>query len=418
MPDPQAPAVDPQVQRLMDAGVSDDDIVFFLKQRKASAPPAPPTKPTTAMEQLTAKGLNPMGTGHALQDALAHPVQTGAMLGGLAAAPLTGGLSVPAAMGLSGLAAAGGAGYGMLAKGVRTGDFGTPSANAKTLAQQGAYGAAGEGVGRLGTEAAMLTGRGLYRAGLLPTNAVSMKYPDLVKAGVENKVPITEGGYTKAIGIKKAAQATKATNLAAADPVVSYTAPQVAHEPVQAMMADAAKMRKAGLGERAGKYADQVSEFIANNPQPLNATELDAIKGTLDDSAGLAFRKLKQQMPLSAKERYTVEMIGGAKKLLANDVANYKASNKDIMDATGLATALKRRVYGSGANQGMENALTETALALGHPAAIPIRVASMPPVLGGLGIGAYQIGKQVGPSATTALKALLAMLGPESTPQP
>lgn len=74
-----------------------------------------------------------------------NPAQAGAMTGGALAAPLTGGMSLPAAMAIVGGGSALGAGAGQLASGE------TPSLG--TMAKEGAIGATGTGVVRLGAPA-------------------------------------------------------------------------------------------------------------------------------------------------------------------------------------------------------------------------------------------------------------------------
>lgn len=85
-----------------------------------------------------------------LEYAYKHPVQAGAAIGGVAAAPFSGGASLIPAMAASGLGAAGGAGLGSIVS-AAMGREDTPATAtdvAKTMATEGALGAAGEGMGR------------------------------------------------------------------------------------------------------------------------------------------------------------------------------------------------------------------------------------------------------------------------------
>lgn len=104
-----------------------------------------------------------------------HPVQAGAIAGGLAAAPLTGGTSIPASMAAAGLGGAGGAGLGMML-GAAKGDPGipsTPSGVLGTMATEGGYQAAGEGAGRAVMQGALRLAPRLMQSALKPTQALA-----------------------------------------------------------------------------------------------------------------------------------------------------------------------------------------------------------------------------------------------------
>ena len=143
--------------------------------------------------------LPPMlrGAQGVLRFAKANPVQAGAIAGGLASAPFTGGMSIPASMGLAGLGAAGGAAYGQLAKGATTGDFGTPSGNAAQIAKEGALGAGGEGFGRAAGQALRFAGRVVYKSALRPAMALQRDFGDIAATGLREGVPVTDAGAAR-----------------------------------------------------------------------------------------------------------------------------------------------------------------------------------------------------------------------------
>jgi len=418
------PDIDAQVHRLMAAGASDDDIVFFLKnQPKVDAPskPAmPPPDPAPGfLDRMGALASNP-GAGKAAQAGAAlmsyvgkNPVQAGAMAGGLATAPFTGGLSIPAAMAATGMASAAGAGAGALTKQAVTGEA-DPNLG-QTMAVQGALGAGGEGVGQVVGRGAAMLGKGLYRAAALPIKQFG-KYGDQIQQGLDRGVLVSQGGLAKATRLKDAAQTTKADALALRGRLgVVHDAGAIARDAGGPLAADAAKMSRAGYGDRSGAYADQLSEFVAQNPQgSLTPTALDEVKQTWDNAAGPAFQKMRMKESLSPSDRYTVEMTGAARRAQESAVPGYTAMNREIMTNEGLRRMVNRRVNptAGGGNQGLENAMTMAATAMAGPAAIPARLAMLPPVLSAAGIAAYKGAKLGQPGATAVLKALLAMLGP------
>jgi hypothetical protein len=136
------------VERMVRAGENEDDIANVIRHY---------TPPQTATAHP--EGVKPsmdIGGPRMLLDAVkrigsdvygaatAHPATTGALIGGTAAAPFTGGMSLLPAAGLMGLASAGGAGYGLAAKGLATGESASATENAKTMATEGALGSLGE----------------------------------------------------------------------------------------------------------------------------------------------------------------------------------------------------------------------------------------------------------------------------------
>ena len=159
-----------------------------------------------------------------------HPAAAGAMAGGLVAAPFTGGLSIPAALGASGAAGAGGAAAGLgldkLLGGEATRDMTLPQA-AKTIAVEGASTAAGEGVGRgLGTVARWGANK-LMDAAAGGQRAIRQRFADVDVADVLNRFginPTTGRGRLKADRLRNTAinertAMTRAADAAGAPPI-------------------------------------------------------------------------------------------------------------------------------------------------------------------------------------------------------
>jgi hypothetical protein len=343
-----------------------------------------------------------MGAGKA---ALDHPVQTGAMLGGLAAAPFTGGASLLAA----GAGAAGGAGIGSIVNAARGGENGPSSALGvlKTMAGQGAAGLAGQGIGSGIAKGAQLAGRGLYRAGLLPIQQVLGKYGDIVKTGVEEAIPVSKGGAQKIANVRAGRTAAKKDALNLADENVTFRAKGITDDAMSQLDDKATSLDIAGEGDPSPVFQKRMDTFAAKNPDgTLTPSRLERIKSTLDDRNGAAYMKARKREPLTPKEESRLALTQAAGRAQETAVPGYRDMNKGIMDAVGLEKAIQRRTSGTGGNQGLENAMTM----LGGASAIPARLLMLPPVLSGAGIGLYQAGKHIAKPAEGALRALLAAL--------
>jgi hypothetical protein len=142
----------------------------------------------------------------------------------------------------------------------------------------------------------------------------------------------------------------------------------------------------------------------------MTPQQLEAVKRTLDDRLGGAYQNIRQRKPVSGREMSRLALSQTASRAQESAVPGYRAMNKDIMDAAGLESAIKRRVQGSAGNQGLENALAATAATVSS-AAIPARLAMLPPVLTGAGIAADRAGQAVAsPASTLLLRALIAQL--------
>lgn len=155
-------------------------------------PQAPPTHPHARVGELVKSLMAWMA---------AHPIETGAMVGGTAAVPLTGGASLLPSMAAAGLGGAGGAGLGAIV-GAATGAEGptTPTGVLGTMAAQGATMAAGEGVG-VGVARGLSAGgqavyRSLLKPSLSPKNIGEAR--TIVQTAIDEAIPIDGRGVGKA----------------------------------------------------------------------------------------------------------------------------------------------------------------------------------------------------------------------------
>jgi hypothetical protein len=395
-----------------DAPPSEQDVLAAIG-RQPEVPQTAPSQPSRVDSLLADNPAAPWMTRAGLGLARIikrNPVTAGAMAGGLLAAPLTGGASVPAAMAASGLGAAGGAGVGLIAEQVGTGKPRTAGDVARTMATEGALGAAGEGVGRLAGAGLKALGRGAYRVALAPTQATLGKYGDVVGEGLETATPVSIKGLGKATASKTARITTKKAALREADDRVSQSAGMIADDASRPLADYAAKQVRAGLPDPTPDIAERLAQFKAANPNgSLTPSSLDEVKSTLDDVSGGAHKKMRAREPLSGNEMATIEMTRSMSRANEAAVPGYRQMNREIMNAEGLRRAVERRTLGSGGNQVLDTLM----MLMRGSAGIPARAAMMPSVMSSGAIGAYK----AAPSAPALLKsAILGLLSPE-TPQ-
>lgn len=320
----------------------------------------------------------------------------GAGLATAVAAPFTGGLSlIPAA---ASMFAAGTAGA-------------LPAAIAKGKPMQapyeGALAATGEGAGRILSGTLRMAGRGMYRAAALPINKFN-KYGDLIREGLENAVPVSKSGVKKAEGMLAERTATKVAALADADTRMGFRTKGITADAGMNLQREAAELRKAGYDDPTDMFDQRLAAYEQANGPGMTASEVEATKRTIDNKTGAAHKKIRMREELTPTEQYGVEMTAAQGRALTEAIPNYKALNKDKMNAEGLRQMIARRVdpNGSGGNQGLENALTM----LGGVGAIPARLAMLPPVLSRGAIAAHKAGQSAVP--TNAFRtALLALFG-------
>jgi hypothetical protein len=404
------------VQRMIDAGESEDDIALVIREFKPATAskegqPLPRQAPGTMAGPagLVPRDRRGEGARSTLQLAKDNPGTAGALLAGAAAAPLTGGLSFPAAMAAEGAVGAGGAIAGHGVKAAATGeapDFGDVASDALI---NGVAGAAGPVIGG----GLRMLGRGLYRAGVLPIQQVLGKYGNVGATGVENRILATKGKY----GLEKAGQikgeriATKKAAIDEASERVGFSAKGVADTARKQMGGKVDALKDAGEVADDAVFDTPLSRFEQRNAGGMTPQKLEGVKSTLDDRLGGAYKKQRGREPLTPREESRMALSQSASRALESAVPDYRQMNRGIMDIVGLEKALSRRVEGSAGNQGLENALT---MAIG-PAAVPARLAMLPPVMTGMGIAANEAGKVAQPSMATLIRAaLLSLLSGES----
>jgi hypothetical protein len=264
-------------------------------------------------------------------------------------------------------------------------------------------------VGELGGAAVggalRLAGRGLYRAGALPIQQMFSKYGDLVKTGLEEAVPVSKSGLAKAGALKTTAQGAKQMAVDAADQTASFRTQGIADDALARVQPNADKLRRAGLGDPTKGYQARAGRLVTENGPGVKPSQLEEIKGTLDDTLGPAYKKLRMKEGLNPTEQMNMALSHSSGDAMSTVIPEYKALNKSVMDAEGVRRMIARRLQG---NQGLENALT---MAVG-PAAIPARIAMLPGVASRAGIGAYHAAPAMRQGTRAALLALMANQAP------
>jgi hypothetical protein len=390
------------VQRMIDANESEENIATVIQHFKTQ-PPADPNA-HVSMQDLASQGPSAMrataGEGFKATAKFAgeHPGTMGAAIAGAAAAPFTGGTSIPAAMAIEGAIGAGGALAGHAVKGAVTGTMPDAKDAFSDAAMQGALGMAGPAAGG----ALKIVGNGLYRAAALPINKLA-KYGNLVEKGLENAVPVSKGGLRQAEGLAVDARNAKAAALADADSKVALRMKSITADSGSNLSRQSERIADTGAPTQQDGWDQQLAAMEKRNPY-LTPSKADEIKGTFDNQTGGAYKKMRMKEPLTPSEQFDVENGQALSRGLSDVVPNYKDLNRAKMDAEGLRQMIDRRTgNGSGANQGLENALTM----LGGLSAVPARLAMLPPVLSRAAIATYKTGKGVAEYGSNALRAAL-----------
>lgn len=333
-----------------------------------------------------------------------RPVETGALLGGLLTAPMTGGASLPVAMSAAGLGSAGGAAAGSGVEQILTGRPKTAATVGTEMAVAGGTGAVGEGGGRLVASALGKAGRHLYRSALRPTATAIDKYGDLTQAGLDEMAPL--GRSPKIMGRMQ-------TSKAASDAMIRDAASRgAAPIPTSGIMrkldplVEKAAAREAA-GEGGGELAELAErEMALSTAHPSGQIDLMAsmpIKREADVLAGTAQNQLRRGTVPSDMTAQIRDAIRSALKE-GQETSVQQATGKDL----GAQNARTRQLYG----------LARALRSAEHRTPPFVDVAKpgtwMTPTVRSMGgIAAHQVGKRAQAPTSAALRAaLLAGLRP------
>lgn len=290
------------VQRMVAAGEPEDQIALVIQHYKpaapaAAAPAAPSMADLAAQGPSAARGAaGPEGVG--MRYIGDHPVQAGAMAGGMLA---TGGASLPAQMALAALGAAGGAGYGMLAKGARTGDVGTPGGNARDMALNAAAAATGEGIGGGVIQPAVQgLGKLVYKAALRPANALQREFGDLASDGLKAGLPVSDAGLRQAEqGLGQSGQAARDLIAGAAPTAAPVRVVTEVGKETTPIIQRATLRAKTGLPDESGGIVQRIRSMQQANPGGIDLQTAQDMKGELQDLAARVYRAQDKGAPVT-----------------------------------------------------------------------------------------------------------------------
>lgn len=294
-----------------------------------------------------------MGAGKA---ALNHPVQSGAMLGGLLAVPLTGGASIPAAMAAAGLGAAGGAGLGSIVNARRGGEDGPKTAAGVlgTMGAEGAVGALGEGAGQGVSRLLKAGGKLVYKSALRPSMNAQREFGDLADVGLREGAPVSQGGAAKVEGQLNASGAQAKRMIADAE---TAGASPIQPKEVAREFGDVFQQgqRQAQLGRPDPRPAEvaRLKAFSAKNPNGIPLGRAQALKGEAQELASKAYRAEDLGHPISdLSAAGDKAQARGLRKGIEARVPGIDAVNSRSQDLIGLLRTLedanRRNVPGVG----------------------------------------------------------------------
>jgi hypothetical protein len=289
--------------------------------------------------------------GKAWQFVSQHPVESAAMAGGIAAVPLTGAASLPAAAAAAGLGGAGGAGLGLIAKAAR-GDADTPQTPGDVLAEmgtQGALQAAAEGSGRVLAKGAELAGRGLYKAALRPAARLTEKYGDLVGAGLNEAAPV---GSSKVVSGRLGLSKDAATDLAQRATVSGRLVPASTVTDRYLPLVDVAAKREAlGVPGDLSEVAAREQAFNAAHPSgqiaPDRVLELkreaDALASTAQNQLrrGTAPTDITAQLHDATRAGLNQGLSDATQGMTTSQGLSYADQNARTSQLYGLSRALR-----------------------------------------------------------------------------
>jgi hypothetical protein len=330
------------VQRMIDAGESEENIAAVIKEYHAQPAPAAPSMADSLLADNPNLPWMARGGQAIARFAKNKPATAGAIAGGLAVAPFTGGASVPAAMAMSGLGSAGGAGLGLIAEQMGTGRPKAAGDVAKEMAIQGATGAAGEGIGRGLVTVAGKVAPHLARAILKPSKALQREYgqDELIESFLKEGVPV---GQSATVGGRAKASAATADQMLA-DAQAAGAGP-VSIRPVAAEMRplmDKAQTRvRLGQADESPSIVGRIRAMRGANPQGIPLTVAQEMKREAQGQATRAFRAADAGTVVNDMGAHTDKAVAtGLKHGIEARVPAVKDVNANTQRLMGLEEAL------------------------------------------------------------------------------
>lgn len=253
-------------------------------------PPAPTPTPSLTDRFLADNPALP-GPVRALQGVLrlakAHPVTAGALAGGAAVAPFTGGLSIPAAMAVSGAGSGIGGGLAGLLDGQSL------TAAAKAGGEEALLGAAGEGVGQVGGRVLAKAAKGVYRGILRPSLPLQREFgrDAILDTAMAARLPVSDAGAEQAAAQMAASARDARGRVSAAQAAGAGAIPaEDVAETMRPVLGQAAARVQLGLPDEAPALQARIHAFVAQHPNGLTLEQAQALKEDAQDLASRAYR--------------------------------------------------------------------------------------------------------------------------------
>jgi hypothetical protein len=385
------------VQRMIDAGESEENIGTVIQHFK-QAPKG--VNPELARLQ-GASAPNELGriTPDPNNFIQRNPATVGAMVGGVVAAPLTGGASLLPAMAATGLGAAGGAGLGMLTSAAL--DPNSPAPNTsqgvlRTMAKEGAIAAGSEGGTRLVGMGLKALAPKVMDTGLWRTGAQRMEFPNTPQRLVdEGLLPTSQRVQTALTGAEQGIQA-KATAFDAAHPISPVDPDTLAAEAHATAMKTG---RVADLGNVPGPDAASVdaakAQYLRENTATRSLSDTIAQKRAFQQRASYNPRPLADN-PTGGQLNFDTGMAAANRNAAIKLDPSLEADFSRQQDLLGAKNAL-------GFTEARGTPLTVGGIAR-HTLMLPVP-------LGGAAIGMDRIGQVLRNPALLRAAMLSALLG-------
>jgi hypothetical protein len=342
------------VQRMIDAGESEDNIAAVIREYKTAAPaattPAPPAK-RDVMDDPWIRQAGGKPASELWQRAKDNPVKTGAMIG---SAALGGGPSALMGIARAALGAAGGAGYGIAADAVRRGPSPSMRNDVSTMAREGATAAAGEAGGRAVGEVAKKAGKLVYKTALRPSQGIQREFGDVAESGLRRGTPVDTRGLERTEGALRSNSASVDKLLADAEAAgaAPLTTKEVASE-FGDVFQQGRRQTQIGKPDPRPAVVGRLKAFNARNPNGIPLTRAQELKGEAQDLATRAYRAEDLGNPINDLSAASDKaMARGLRKGIETRVPDVGPINADSQELIGLLRAVedatRRNVPGVG----------------------------------------------------------------------
>lgn len=309
-------------------------------------PEEPPSVADRLLEDNAA--LPPMirGAQALLRTAKAHPVQAGATAAGIAATPLSGGMSLLPALATTGAAGAVGAGAGQLLAGE------TP--DPATMATEGLLSAGGEGIARGAMAVARPIAKLIYKAALRPSMGLQREFGDVAATGLREGANVSERGANAVSGRLRALSGQADTMIADAEAAGAPRIPTSEVTPeFTPVLEQAERQLDLGRPDPRGDVWERVMAFNRRHPSGINLTRAQPLKGEAQDLASRAYRAADRGGPMTdlaaEGDKAMARGLRGAIEARVPGVAKVNAESQDLIGLMrALEDASRRNVPGVG----------------------------------------------------------------------